>query len=348
MSKKINLKSLSRDETLAFFRKLDLPRYRSDQLIHWIYEKHASAIDEITEFSKSLRQKLNKCAYISSLIIIEKFESSEGTEKYVFALEDGQMIESVLIDEKDRLTLCVSSQVGCAYGCRFCQTGMSGFIRNLRSYEIVDQIIAVQKDIKPDRKITHVVLMGMGEPLANFGEVIEALWKIVSCNNISKRKITLSTAGIISKLIPLAEQGPGVNLAISLNASTDVTRSSIMPINRKYPLASLLRVCKQFPLPPRKRLTFEYILIDGLNDSLHDAERLVKILKGIRCKINLIPLNPVEGSRLSRPLEDKIVAFQTVLMKNNLTALIRKGRGSDIQAACGQLRSAPYLKTRED
>ncbi len=359
----INLKSLSKDGIFDFVRKLGLPKYRAGQLIHWIYEKHASSIEEITEFSKDLRNTLNEHAYISNLTLVKSMKSSDGTEKFLFELEDGQKIESVLIPDKDRLTLCISSQVGCPLGCVFCLTGKLGLIRNLKSYEIVDQIISVNRILsrgaiprrslspkgrkaglpegKEDfslKRITNIVLMGMGEPLANLDEVIEALWRIVLFIGISKRKITLSTAGLVPKMRLLAEKAPEINLAVSLNAASDAVRNMIMPVNRSYPLRSLIEACKRFPLQPRRRITFEYILMEGINDSTEDAELLVKLLRGIRCKINLIPLNPQEGSGLRRPSDRRILEFQNVLIKNNMTALIRESKGQDILAACGQLR----------
>jgi 23S rRNA (adenine2503-C2)-methyltransferase len=342
MSKKTNLKSLSKDETFRFIEDKGLPRYRSDQLIRWIYKKYATKIDEITEFSNDLRNALNKIAFISNLKLVKRLKSLDGTEKFLFSLEDGQTIESVLIPDKGlrlrRITLCISSQAGCAMGCSFCLTGKLGLIRNLKSYEIVDQIISVNRIIRPE-KITNIVLMGMGEPLANFDEVVKALWKVVLFIGISKRKITLSTAGIAPKILLLPEKAPEVNLAISLNATTDVSRNEIMPVNKKYPLKSLINACKKYPLQLRRKITFEYVLIDGKNDSIEDAHRLVNLLRGLRCKINLIPFNPHEGSNLKRPSDKKILEFQKILLQNNMRALIRESRGQDIHAACGQLKA---------
>ncbi len=337
MARKINLKSLSKNEIFNYIGNLGLPRYRADQLIQWIYKKRASSIDEITEFSKNLRKTLNQSAFISNLELVKSIKSIDGTEKFLFSLEDSRTIESVLIPEKDRLTLCISSQVGCALGCLFCRTGKLGLIRNLRSYEIVDQIIAVQRLIKPRPLITNIVLMGTGEPLANFIEVIEAIRRILIFIGISKRKITLSTSGIVPKIGLLSEKGLGINLAVSLNATTDSVRSKIMPLNKKYPIKSLIDVCKRFPLESRRRITFEYILINGMNDSPEDAHRLIKLLRGLRCKINLIPLNPHVGSTLKRPADRIILEFQKILIENNMTALIRESKGQDILAACGQL-----------
>ncbi len=339
MTEKINLKALSKDGLVRFAEQAGLPPYRADQMLHWIYERYASDVAEITEFSKTLRTSIEGIAYISGLKLLRRLSSCDGTEKFLFCLEDGNTIESVLIPDGGRLTLCNSSQAGCAMGCRFCLTGKLGFIRNLKSHEIVDQVLSVNRMIRPGRRVTNIVFMGMGEPLANLEEVIEALRRISLFVGISKRKITLSTAGIVPGIAALAERGPEVNLAVSLNASTDAVRNGIMPVNRRYPLRTLLDACRAFPLSPRRRITFEYVLIGGINDSGEDARRLVKILRGIRCKVNLIPLNPHDGSGLERPPDGRVLAFQDILTGNNMTALIRESKGRDILAACGQLKA---------
>ncbi len=357
MIKKINLKSLSRQEIFRFAADQGLPGYRAEQLIHWIYERFAASIDEITEFSIELRDALKGVAFISTLQLARSVKSADGTEKFLFSLEDGETVESVLIPDEDRITLCISSQVGCAMGCLFCLTGRCGLIRNLKSYEIVDQILTVNRILKneevkmssllaegtkggfSDKKVTNIVFMGMGEPLSNFDEVVEALWRIVQFLGISKRKITLSTAGIVPKMLLFARKAPEINLAVSLNATTDEVRNEIMPITRRYPIRSLIDACKKYPLRPGRRITFEYVLIDGRNDSLEDAHRLVKLVKGIRCKINLIPLNPHPGSHLKRPSDKRVLEFQNILLQNNVRALIRESKGQDILAACGQLRA---------
>jgi len=336
LSNRTNLKSLSRDKIFDFIEAQGLPKYRADQLLNWIYERHAASLEEVTEFSKDLRTRLGEIAYIGNLAVVNRQRSSDGTEKFLFGLEDRETVESVLIPEKDRLTLCISSQVGCAMGCSFCLTGKSGLIRNLRAWEILDQILSVNRLIKP-KKITNIVLMGMGEPLANFEEVVDALKRIISFIGISKRKITLSTAGLVPKILELPKMAPDINLAISLNATTDTVRDRLMPVNRKYPIRSLLDACRRYPLKPRRMLTVEYVLISGINDSVEDARRLVRLLKGIRCKVNLIPLNSHEES-LQRPSDVSVLAFQKVLTDNDMTALIRESKGQDILAACGQLR----------
>ncbi len=334
----INLKAFDKAGISRFVESLGLPRYRADQLTRRLYEKYAVDIDEITEFSMELRNCLNDVAYLSNLTLVKRVKSSDNTEKFLFALQDDQTIESVLIPDEDRFTLCISSQVGCAMGCLFCQTARYGLVRNLQAYEIVDQIIAVNRIINP-AKVTNIVLMGMGEPLANFDEVVDALWRIVQFLGISKRKITLSTAGIVPKLLLLPQKAPEINLAISLNATTDEVRNEIMPVNKRYPIKSLIDTCKKYPLQPGRRITFEYVMIEGKNDSHEDAYRLVKLLSGIRCKVNLIPINPYPGCELRKPPDEKILAFQKILLKNNLRAFIRESRGQDILAACGQLRA---------
>lgn len=335
---KTNLKALSGNEIKQYIENIGLTSFRSRQLIHWIYKRYAGTIEEITEFSDSMRRLLSEKAYISNLDLIDQQRSIDGTEKFLFKLDDGEMIESVLIPDRDRLTLCISSQVGCAMGCKFCLTGRIGLKRNLKAFEIVDQIIAVSRLILP-RRITNIVLMGMGEPLANFDETVDALWRITKLMGISKRRITLSTSGIVPALLELPKKAPHINIAISLNATTDTVRSEIMPINRVYPLKMLLDACRAYPLEPRRRITFEYILLDGINDSKDDAKRLVRLLKGIRCKVNLIPFNSYEGAGFKSPSEEKILTFQKILIASGVTAIIRKSKGQDIKAACGQLRA---------
>jgi 23S rRNA (adenine2503-C2)-methyltransferase len=334
----IDLKTLDREGVFRLIESLGLPRYRADQLLLRLYDKYASDVDEITEFSKELRTILKSSSYVSNIKLIKRVQSHDNTEKFLFSLDDANTIESVLIPDEERMTICISSQIGCAMGCLFCQTARCGFVRNLKSHEILDQIIAVNRLIRPKR-VSNVVLMGMGEPLSNFHEVIAALWRMVDLLGISKRKITLSTSGIVPKLLLLPRKGPEVNLAVSLNATTDDVRNRIMPVNKRYPIRSLMNACRKYPLSPGRRITFEYVMIDGVNDSLEDAYRLVKLLAGIRCKVNLIPLNPFPGCELNRASDDRIMVFQKILMLHKVRVLIRESRGRDIGAACGQLRA---------
>ncbi len=340
MNLKTDLKALSKKELESFIKGLGLPEFRAKQLLHWIYEKRAGSVEEITEFSKDLRESLSGKAFISNLSLLKRQVSEDGTGKFLFGLEDGENIESVLIPDKNRLTLCISSQVGCAMKCRFCLTGKLKLKRNLKAHEIVDQIISVSRLIEEGyRRITNIVFMGMGEPLANFDEVVEALWRMTELMKISKRRITLSTSGIVPMIPELARRAPRVNLAVSLNAATDEVRNRLMPLNKKYPLKSLLDACRRYPLDPRRRITFEYVMIQGINDTAGDAKRLIKLLKGIPCKVNLIPFNPYAGSEFRRPSDEELGMFQKILLGGNITALIRKSKGQDILAACGQLKA---------
>lgn len=334
----INLKALKSTEIESFIKSLGLPSYRSRQLIQWIYEKLARDIDEITVFSKELRKTLKEKAYIGNLQIIDRMVSKDGTTKYLLELEDGESIESVLIPDQKRLTLCISSQAGCPMGCAFCLTGTIGLKRNLHAHEIVDQVITVKREY-PD--ITNIVFMGMGEPLLNLENTIEALKRLIEFMHFSPRRITVSTCGIPEKIEALYQAFPKTppNLAISLNATTDEVRSGLMPVNKVYPLKILFESLKKLSLPPRRRITFEYVLLEGINDTDEDARRLVKLLKGIPSKVNLIPFNPVEGMEFKRPSEERILGFQKILTDSHLTALIRKSKGQDILAACGQLRA---------
>ncbi|MFN3740891.1 MAG: 23S rRNA (adenine(2503)-C(2))-methyltransferase RlmN [Thermodesulfovibrionales bacterium] len=334
----VNLKALSSAELESFIKSLGLPSYRAGQLIHWIYEKLARDIDEITVFSKELRRSLKEKSYISNLQIIERAVSKDGTIKYLLELEDKEGIESVLIPDEKRLTLCISSQVGCPMGCAFCLTGTIGLKRNLHAYEIVDQVITIKRQY-PD--ITNIVFMGMGEALLNLENTVEALKRLINFMHFSPRRITVSTCGIPQKIEELYESFPEnpPNLAISLNATTDEVRSRLMPVNKVYPLKTLFASLKKLSLPPRRRITFEYVLLEGINDTDEDARRLVKLLKGIPSKVNLIPFNPVPGIEFKRPSEERTLRFQKILTDSHLTALIRKSKGQDILAACGQLRA---------
>ncbi len=333
-----NLKALESIEIEFFFKSLGLPSYRSRQLIQWIYEKLARDIDEITVFSKELKKTLKEKAYISNLKIIDRMVSKDGTTKYLLELEDGESIESVLIPDQKRLTLCISSQAGCPMGCAFCLTGTIGLKRNLYAYEIADQVITVKREYPG---ITNIVFMGMGEPLLNLENTVEALKRLIEFMHFSPRRITVSTCGIPEKIEALYKAFPKTppNLAISLNATTDEVRSRLMPVNKVYPLKTLFASLKKIPLPPRRRITFEYVLFEGINDTDEDARRLLKLLKDIPSKVNLIPFNPVEGMEFKRPSEERILRFQKILTDSHLTALIRKSKGQDILAACGQLRA---------
>jgi len=338
----ITLTELSTKELGAFTLRLDLPAYRARQMHKWVYQSGCGSFEQMTDLPKDLRNRLSAVARVRSLEEVGRQVSRDGTEKYLFRLLDGETVESVLMFDADRTTLCVSSQVGCAMGCRFCVTGSLGFRRNLRAHEIIDQVLHSRERLKPESDITNIVFMGMGEPFENFEEVRMALERLISPGyvGLSKRKVTVSTCGHVEGIQRLGREGPLVNLAISLNATTDDMRSEIMPVNRKWPLKELLQACREFPLKPTRRITFEYVMFGGLNDTPDDARRIPRLLKGIRSKVNLIPFNAHEGSRFRKPDEDRVLAFQQILADGGLTAPIRKSKGADIAAACGQLKAA--------
>jgi 23S rRNA (adenine2503-C2)-methyltransferase len=307
--------------------------------MRWLYQRGVRSIDEMTNLSKQFRQDLNKISFISTLSPLRVEQASDGTRKFLFQLDDGNRIESVLIPDKKRLTLCLSTQVGCALGCRFCLTGKMGWKRDLKVSEILNQILAVKETLSDERSITNIVLMGMGEPLANYHHTIKAIGLMTNPDGFkfSSRRITLSTAGLLPELEQLAKEKTSFQLAISLNGADEETRSFLMPINRRYPLRKVLETCRNLPLRSRTRITFEYVLVEGINDSSQSAKRLAKILKGIPSKVNLIPLNETPGIPFKMPSEDKIKRFQEILMEEGLTTIIRTSKGAEISAACGQL-----------
>jgi 23S rRNA (adenine2503-C2)-methyltransferase len=337
----ILIKSFTLPQLESWMAGLGEARFRARQLFRHLYARHIHSWDECSDLSKMLRVKLEFGSQIDALHLRQKLESSDGTVKYLFQLPDDHCIETVLIPDPPRQTLCVSSQVGCPFRCSFCLTGTLGFKRNLSVAEIVDQVCRVQRDQGPKRKITNLVFMGMGEPLANYDAVLQAMNIFTDANGLafSHRRITVSTAGLVPRLRQLGQDSP-VNLAISLHAPDDELRSELMSINRLHPLEDLLAACRTYPLAPRKRITFEYILLDGINDSPGQARALVKLLQGVRAKVNLIPFNLIDSRLADRyrpPSEERVAAFQDVLLRAHLTAIIRQSRGADIGAACGQL-----------
>ncbi|HSD84569.1 MAG TPA: 23S rRNA (adenine(2503)-C(2))-methyltransferase RlmN [Anaerolineae bacterium] len=337
-----NIKSLPREELRTRMALLGLKPYRADQVLKWIYSGYASSFDNMTNIAKSDRTILSEAFVISAPTIAGIEVSSDGTRKFLFQLEDRHTIESVLIPDEDRQTLCISSQVGCRQACRFCLTGSGGFVRDLQASEIADQVLEVSRILKQEgeRGITNIVLMGMGEPLANFDEVMKALIIITSEPGLgfSPRRVTVSTDGLVPEIGRLGSSGVKVNLAVSLNATTDEVRDRLMPVNRRYPIKALLDACRRFPLEPRRRITFEYVMLKGVNDTVEDALRLAKLLRGIKCKVNLIPFNPFPGSEFRRPDDAAVRRFQKVLLDRHYTSPVRESRGRDISAACGQLR----------
>ena len=338
MEDRVDIKSLNRDELQDLVREFGKEDYRVRQIIHWIYYHRVGSFDKMTNLSKALRVFLERTARLELLKVTKTATSSDGSRKFLFTLEDGESIESVLIPDKKRLTLCVSTQAGCSFGCRFCLTGRRSLSRNLTSGEIVGQILTVQRTLETDH-LTNIVLMGMGEPLANFENTLKAV-EIMGYDDglrLSRRKITLSTVGLVPGIDRLGTLPPRCRLAVSLNASDNETRDFLMPVNRHYPLENLLAACRRFPLAPRDRITFEYVLIKDINDADKDALRLPKILHGIPAKINLIPYNESPLLPFRRPDEDRVLAFQEALLRKNVTAIVRRSRGTDISAACGQL-----------
>lgn len=337
---KMNLTGLLPEDISALLPK-GKEKFRGLQIFRWIHEKGALSFDEMTNLSKVFREEIKDRFTIGTMKLKETRRSIDGsTDKYLWEIEDGNHIESVIIRDDDRVTACISSQVGCKMGCLFCRTGEMRFTRNLTAGEIVDQLISMRRillNCKED--ITNIVFMGMGEPLDNLDAVIRALTIIIMETGLSigQQKITVSTCGIVSGIFRLASEYRRLGLAISLNAVTDELRNKLMPINRRFPLKELLEAAREFTRITRRRITFEYILMDGVNDSPEDARRLLAIARSIPSKINLIGYNEYEGSPFKRPSDSKIEAFQKILFDGNVTALLRKSRGTDILAACGQL-----------
>lgn len=339
---KPDLKDFTLDQLTDFVVDLGLKPFRAKQIFAWLYRPGITDFSQMTDIAKDVRPLLAEKAYFSRFTPLKEEKSEDGTIKYAFELDDGAIIESVVIpDENKRNTLCVSSQVGCAMQCGFCLTGTMGIKRNLRPAEIVNQVSAVIEIMAnegEDNRLNNLVFMGMGEPLANFDNLITALKILIEQrgHNFSSRRITVSTCGLVPKIKALGEEVP-VNLAISLHAADDETRSKLMPINDTYPIDEVLQACREFPLPNRRRIMIEYILIKDVNDSLAHAKRLVKKLHGINCKINLLPYNTNDAFSYEPPSDETVRAFQEVLKKAGYTALLRTSRGSDISAACGQL-----------
>jgi 23S rRNA (adenine2503-C2)-methyltransferase len=343
MKSLVHLKNLALQDLESFLLSLDEKRFRVVQVARWLYGRGARSFEEMNNLGKEFRHKLAEKSWISWLEPREIQASADGTRKFRFVLEDGEAIESVLLPERDHWTLCLSTQVGCNLGCRFCLTGKRGFVRNLIPAEIIDQILGVRAALPPENRIRNLVFMGMGEPLLNLENLLQALEIIRSPSGLqfSYRHITVSTAGLIPQMEALSNRRHFGQLAISLNASTDEQRSELMPINRKYPLKDLLAACRRLPLATRGKITFEYVLIRGLNDSAEDALRVARMLKEIRAKINLIPFNEHFQSPWKRPAETAVVRFRQILMDRGYTAVIRQSKGQDIMAACGQLGGRP-------
>ena len=337
---KINLLGFTHERLVEFFNSIDQPRFRASQLLKWIHQRGVIDFMLMTDFSLELRNNLSAIAEVKPPSVEECHVSPEGTKKYLIKLESGSMIEMVKIPEKKRMTLCISSQAGCALQCTFCATGAQGFEKNLSDAEIIGQLWLANFYDSLSPLISNVVFMGMGEPLLNVENVLSSIDLMLHQNayGLSKRRITLSTSGIVPEINKLAER-TDVSLAISLHAANNILRDEIVPINKKYPLNDLLDACKQYlkNQSKRKTITIEYILIDGINDSIEHARDLVKILKGLPCKINLIPFNSFEGCDYMRSKEDSIKDFKNFLVKKGFITTLRITRGDAIDGACGQL-----------
>ena len=333
---KVDLRSLTLEQLEQFLVELGKQKYRAKQILHWIYQRGVIDFALMTDMAKDFRAQLAQRAYVSVWQPEAVEESRDGTKKYLFRLADGESVEAVRIPmDEGRATLCISTQVGCAMQCQFCLTGTFGLTRNLSVAEMVNQVCAAQADAP----ISNIVLMGMGEPLHNFDNVCTALQIFYQDDGLGfgSRRVTLSTSGLVPQIAMLAERVK-VQLAVSLNATTDEVRDQLMPINKKYPLAVLLAACRDYTDKTKQKITFEYILIRGINDSIADAKRLVKLLHGLRCKINLIAFNEHEGSEFKCPDEATINAFQEYLMQRQIITMRRASKGQDISAACGQLK----------
>jgi 23S rRNA (adenine2503-C2)-methyltransferase len=336
-----NLLDFTLEEMEEFIFSLGKEKFRARQIMKCLYQSGNRSFAEMTTISREFRGRLAEISRIGRPEVVKILESKDGTKKALLRLEDGLFIESVLIPGKSNWTICVSTQAGCAMGCQFCLTARQGFKRNLQPSEITGQILALQKETSDRQQIKNIVMMGMGEPLANYENSLKAI-KNLTCDfgfGFSNRKITVSSCGLAPQIVQLGSD-ICINLAVSLNAPDNYTRSNLMPVNKMYPLDTLLDACKKYPMPGRRLLTFEYVLIDGVNSSVRDAENLATLLKDQRCKLNLIVFNEFPGSPFKSPAKKDVEAFQQMLIKKHYTAVIRTSKGSDILAACGQLNGS--------
>ena len=334
----IDFRSLCRSDLEIWARDTGLPDFRGRQLFSWLWKPGFCDFSQMTDFPKALREKISQEGVLTSLRLAAKQRSVDGTCKLAWRLPDGLVVESVVIPDRGYKTLCISSQVGCAMGCRFCHTAMMGFRRHLVPSEIVGQVFAALEHAGEREQLRNIVFMGMGEPLANYGNVLKSIYILGDDLglNFSLRRITLSTCGLIPEILRLG-QDTDVGLAVSLNAPNDKIRDMIMPINARYPLSQLIDACRNYRLSRRRRITFEYLLLAGINDRVEQAVSLAKLIKGIPSKINLRAYNESTDIPFKRPVYERVLLFQQVLRVANYTAFIRKSKGRDISAACGQL-----------
>lgn len=335
----VDLAALTLDELAALMRTLEAEPYHARQVYAWIHRRGVTDIDRMTDLSQELRTRLHAATAIHTPQLVQRDVSVDGTTKYLLRLTDGRHIESVFIPDTPAQTFCISSQVGCAMRCAFCLTGRMGIVRNLTAGEIVGQVRVLAADQALLAASFNIVLMGMGEPLHNYDEVMKALRMLAAPEGLglSPKRVTLSTVGVLPALERLAAEPLMPNLAISLHATTDRQRDALVPVNRKYNVADLLDACRRFPVKQRGRITFEYVMLAGVNDTPEDARRLVKLLHGIKAKVNLLPLNEAAGIPFRRPSDERVDAFARILAERGVTVMVRKSRGRDIRAACGQL-----------
>ncbi|TVM03955.1 MAG: 23S rRNA (adenine(2503)-C(2))-methyltransferase RlmN [Candidatus Brocadia sp. WS118] len=335
-----SITNMSLSELEALCTSMGEPIYRAKQMLSWIYDKGAAAFDQMSNLPKNFQRRCAEQCQVFQTSVGTITQTAYGTEKFLVHLHDGNVIESVLLREGKRVTACVSTQVGCAMACRFCASGLPGLERNLTTGEIVEQVLHMKKHLLPGERLTNVVFMGIGEPLANYDNVVRSM-RIINAGwglGIGVRHITVSTVGVVDGIRRLAHEGLKVNLAISLHASDDVTRSKILPINKKTGIKNLVAAAREYFKVTGRDVSFEYVLIDGVNASKQDAESLARLLKGIQCNINVLPVNPVEEFNWRPPSQGAIEIFCNILEKHGLVATIRKKKGSHINAACGQLR----------
>lgn len=333
----MDLKDYTQDELARWLAARGHKSFRAQQVLKWVYQHRLTDVGQMSNVPLALREELAQHFSLARLTCRTHTTAADGTEKYLFSLADGRRIESVLIPSERRQTLCISSQAGCAMGCQFCATAQVRPVRDLTAGEIVSQIWEVQYR-RPQHAVTNVVFMGMGEPLANYDQVVKAVTILTSAwgYKLSPRRITVSTVGLVPQMQRLLHDTQ-VNLTISLSATTDAVRNTLMPINRRYPLATLLEACRSLSIAARNRMTFAYTLLDGLNDSPADAKRLVSLLHGIRAKVNLIPFNSFPGAPFAPSSRERLTRFRQILLDRGIYASIRESRGQDVQAACGQL-----------
>ncbi len=344
----INLKDLTYEELENFLVSLGEKKFRAKQIFTWL-SRAVQSFDNMTDISKDLRKKLSECSYISRAEIEEKFESKlDKTKKYLLKLNDGNMVESVVMYYKHGITICISCQVGCRMGCKFCASTIGGKIRDLSAGEILDQVLFVQKDI--GERISNIVMMGIGEPFDNFDNVIKFLKNVNNENglNIGYRHISVSTCGVVPKIYDFAEHDFPVTLSVSLHAPDNDTRSSIMPVNKAYGIDELINACKAYIDKTHRRISFEYAIINNVNDDAQSAHALARRLKGLLCHINLIPVNNVEENEFKKPSKQKIQNFVNIIEKYNIPVTVRRELGSDISASCGQLRRNRAKQEKEN